>query len=432
MERRHVAIGAIAGLALVACGSGAPVGPSDVEASAAAIVSSNGRSLNGRSLNGRSLNGRSLNGRSLNGISLRGANAQRVVVRGAELNVILLNATRFQGWRVKRTSIPDYADMDFVGATFQGDLSDGTTVPLRVDAIEPLPAPNADLLGYALTYETEEGWVPYCGVELDGTPALAIPMTGRWVYGEDVKDAGKYDDNADKGVTFACRHAAIAKCVELGYRPWDKKDGASLKPLTIACTRMLRADYCGTGVSYTLDGTLLDLDDKLSVQTVAEPGWRVEAAWGEHGAECIAPGNNRFVTAGLIPSCYGSLSVRADCGSKFDGPKLVVNRYAPQGQERFTGTWSGKADGWGRVWVSLRQTGEVLDGAYVTEKGSYGELVGTVTGRTLELTLTNSGSKDCTGTLMGDGLVDDSGATMAFDAAGSACKNPLTLVLTKQ
>jgi hypothetical protein len=374
-----------------------------------------------------------LNGRSLNGTSLKGVSAQRIVVSGVELNEVLLDATRFQGWRGKRTSIPEFADTDFLGATFQGDLSDGTTLTLRVDSIEPLPAPNSDLLGYAVTYETDAGWVPYCGQELDGTPALAIPMTGRWIDGENVKDAGKYDDNIDKGITFACRHAAIAKCVELGYRPWSKKDGDSLKPLTVACTRMLRADYCGTGVSYTLDGTLLDLNDKLAVQPIAEPGWGIEAAWGEHGAECITAGSSRFVNAGLIPSCYGSLRVKADCGSKFDGPKLVVNRYAPAGQERFTGTWWGKADGgWGRVWVSLRQTGETLAGSYVTDKGSYGELVGTVTGRTLEATLSNSGSKDCTGTLMAAGLVDESDATIAFDAAGSACKNPLTLVLTRQ
>jgi hypothetical protein len=32
---------------------------------------------------------------------------------------------------------------------------------------------------------------------------------------------------------------------------------------------------------------------------------------------------------------------------------------------------------------------------------------------------------------MGSGLIDENGASIAFDAAGSVCKDPLTLLLKK-
>jgi hypothetical protein len=440
MHRRHAAITAIAVLATACGGSGSGRESDGVASERSAVVSDNGRSLNGRSLNGRSLNGRSLNGRSLNGRSLNGVtlnatSGERVTIGGVELARVALSGTVFSGWvDGKSKGEPDFRGHGFVGSVWNGVLSDGAAVELRVDAIEPLPAPNGDLFGYAMSVATDEGWVSYCGEEADGTPALAIPMEGVWNYGENARDAGRYDDDAQKGFTFACRHAAIAKCVELGYRPWEKRHGKSLQPLTVACTRLLRADYCGTGVSYTLDGTLLDLSDDLGVQPVAEPGWAIEAAWDENGAVCMSPGSgDRFVNTGLMPPCYAKLAETKDCGARFEKSVRLVNRYAAQGQERFSGAWSGKAtNGWGRVWMTLRQTGDYVAGSYLTDKGAFGTVEGGVIGRTLEVTMSSFGKKDCTGTLLGSALLDADGAVIAFDAAGRDCSSPLTFELTKQ
>jgi hypothetical protein len=430
---------AVLALMIAACHA-ADERPEAVSRRSDALVTGNGRSLNGRSLNGRSLNGRSLNGRSLNGRSLNGTtldavSARAVTLEGTDVVHVSLSATLFSGYLGKKTADqPPITGADFIGSVWEGVLSDGTTIPIRIDAIDQLPAPNSDLRGYAISYLTDDqGWVPYCGLEEDGTLNLAIPMAGTWSYQENAPGSGKYDDNADKGYTFACRHAAIAKCVEMGYRPWEKSNGKSLQPLTVACTRLLRADYCGTGVSYTVDGTLLDLNDRLEIQQVAEPTWSVEAEWGENGAVCLAPGSgDRFTNAALMPSCYAKLSAVAECGKRLDGPSLMVNRYAAPGQERFTGTWYGQAShGWGRVWMSLRQDGSSVTGAYVTDKNAFGSVNGNVLGRTLDLVLSTD-RKGCVGTLVGNALVDADGSAMALDASGKDCKESLTLEVARQ
>jgi hypothetical protein len=52
---------------------------------------------------------------------------------------------------------------------------------------------------------------------------------------------------------------------------------------------MVRADYCGDGHSFTRDGTLIDLYDRLGIQKDEPgPGMRFEAGWGKDGATCVA------------------------------------------------------------------------------------------------------------------------------------------------
>ena len=306
-----------------ACGGGAESAP--LGASTASLESDNGRSLNGRSLNGITINGRSLNGVTLNGVQASG-----VKLGAASVGSISLAATVLSG-TVGTTKI---SGAGFVGTTWSGVLSDGTTLPLQITAAAPLPAPNADLLGYALSYQTALGWTPVCGVELDGSAALAVPMVGTWNYGQNVGGAGSYTPSAG-GFTFACRHFAVAKCVEMGYRPWAKSaSGSQLMSYLVACTRLLRADYCGTGVSYTVDGTLIDLYDRLGIQKDTDPAWPLEAEWNPNGALCVAASSsNRFSNTGLVPPCYARLS-KSGCANSYTGTgtsdssdSFIIDRY---------------------------------------------------------------------------------------------------------
>jgi hypothetical protein len=119
--------------------------------------------------------------------------------------------------------------------------------------------------------------------------------------------------------SFSCRTGAIAKCVAWGYAPW--KVGTDLHQ---ACTRMVRADYCGTGVSYTKDGTLIDVYDTKGVQlpTLGDASLAFEAGWGPGGAVCAS--RTRFSATtpdgtSVLPSCWESLP---KCGS-FDEAKAA-------------------------------------------------------------------------------------------------------------
>ena len=425
MTKTWIACCAAVALVLASCSAPEASSEADSERGAASAAL---RSLNGRSFNGRSFNGRSFNGRSFNGVSLDGIKATGVQLEGQPVNDLSLSATVFSGV-VGGTSI---AGAGLVGSIWEGMLSDGTTLPLRLDAVEPLPPSNDDLLGYVLSYQTDEGWVPFCGEEPDSSQVLAIPMAGLWNYGVNVPGAGGYDDGA-AGFTFACRHFAIAKCVEMGYRPWATADGHPLKPATVACTRLLRADYCGTGESHTVDGTLLDLYDRYGIQVVTEPSWSAEAEWTEAGAACIAPGSGaRFVAAASMPACYPALE-SATCGTDFGGESngtLLIDRHAAPTLEAFSGVFEGSASGslgYDQVWLTLLQTGSLVTGSYVADDGSTGTIQGVVDGPALELVISSVGQDGCLGSLTGSATLDGTGEVLSLAAEGTSCDGAASL-----
>lgn len=105
----------------------------------------------------------------------------------------------------------------------------------------------------------------------------------------------RYDDasktvipNQPKFVSVFCRAHVGAKLKFMGY---DPSDGYNSTPETRqAGLKMLSADYCGTGKSFTKLGTPLDWQDAplehfdASMLTV---GARLEARWDDAGALCL-------------------------------------------------------------------------------------------------------------------------------------------------
>ncbi len=265
-----------------------------------AVVQDNASSLNGVRLNGVRLNGVRLNGVRLNGVRLNGVRLNGVRLNGVRLNGSELTAT------AGGVEVPE---SELIGSTWSGTLSDGDTLPIRIDEI----AHDADLTIYTVRYRTIDGWIDLC----DGAGALAV--AGTWNYDEGVPQGGRYRAN-DKDFTFACRGFAIAKCVEVGYRPW--LDRAAL---LAGCTRALRADFCGDGTPYTVDGTVLNIYDHQGIQS-DDAAWPLEAQWDKHGAACIgAPSATRFFqTVDETPTCIASLRA---CNAGRDG--LITTELPP-------------------------------------------------------------------------------------------------------
>jgi len=110
-----------------------------------------------------------------------------------------------------------------------------------------------------------------------------IPMRGRWT------PAGTLRRDAD-GATLACASGALGKCVEWGFAPWNV-DADSFT----ACTRMVRADYCGDGRSFTIPGVRIAFErwrkgNPLPTAVAAmRPSARFgfEALWSADGARCV-------------------------------------------------------------------------------------------------------------------------------------------------
>ncbi|NER80204.1 MAG: hypothetical protein F6K42_11605 [Leptolyngbya sp. SIO1D8] len=138
--------------------------------------------------------------------------------------------------------------------------------------------PEQEIYLYTLLYQHpgDGQWEAFCLPDVDGM-ITAIPLAGRW--GE---TGARIEET---GITFACTNGALAKCVRWGYKPWKTLNGQSLQPFHQACTRMVRADYCGNGASHTQDGTPVDIYDRLGIQNQAVASSMVfEAAWGPDGA----------------------------------------------------------------------------------------------------------------------------------------------------
>ena len=280
--------------------------------------------LSGRDLNGTALNGVVLDGHLMSAISLAG-----VTAGGQALKKVWLQGTAFH------TAGPGNAALgkDAVGAVFQGMLDDGTTIAVRIDGVGPGTTPKmADVLEYVVSYSTREGWRPLCGVSDDGAPVGAVPLAGRWNLEVDVPGSGSFIDDP-ASFTFACQGYALAKCVEAGYKPWltgksctkGKCTTVSLADYHQACTRLLRADYCGDGRSHTVDGQELNMYDGFGIRTDAG-AWLPEAEWDGKGARCVA----RQRIAGEVPSCLASLATEG-CGdpSHFATGALLISELPP-------------------------------------------------------------------------------------------------------
>jgi hypothetical protein len=304
----------LAAVGVVACGGEAPVVPREelLGQVGAELEVRNGSNLNGSNLNGSNLNGSNLNGSNLNGDELNGQGLVRMLVsvdyagawlerwgggrpwggegsarREGGLDKVWLDGSVFHG----RSRGRHFFGLDFARARFRGNLDDGGQVELRVESITPGMGENRDVWTYRVSYrEPADGqWYPLCQDE-NGRPAGAIAVAGRWDYRQGLPGEGgaKYDDPLT--FTFACEGAAIAKCIRFGYKPWASVNGVSLAAHHQACTRLVRADYCGDGTSHTVNGQWVNVYDTVGVQRDTET-WGLEAEWDTGGARCFTDHN---------------------------------------------------------------------------------------------------------------------------------------------
>ena len=267
-----------------------------------ALTADNGIAINGISLNGIAINGTSLNGIAINGISLNGIAINGIAINGVTLNGIAINGIAINGIAINGT--------DFVGAHLSASLSNGGSLELRIADIEPLTGSNSDVLAYTVEAKSDSGWTPLCGYDTDGSVKQALAVPGTWNV-----TTGAWSDSGE--LSFACRKASVAKCLELGYKSW-----LGFSDHHHACVRMLRADYCGDGVPHTITGTPINLYDNASVQLDTE-SWPVDAEWTPDGARCF--NHNR---GGAQPSCYAE-KYSASCGT-FDNGALLIDEYNGQ------------------------------------------------------------------------------------------------------
>ncbi|MCA9636852.1 MAG: hypothetical protein KC420_12565, partial [Myxococcales bacterium] len=173
---------------------------------------------------------------------------------------------------------------------------------VKITSVTPSPQ-NPDVLFYGVDLKEGVGaWSSLC-TDAQGNDTDAILIGNLW----DPASAARVGDGVQGAVTFACRGAALAKCVEWGYRPWGEAGGASLEDFHQTCTRLVRADYCGDGISHTVDGTGIHVLDEIGVQDLdPDVTFVIEAEWGPSGALCLNAANTRIADVQIeceLPAC---------------------------------------------------------------------------------------------------------------------------------
>lgn len=163
------------------------------------------------------------------------------------------------------------------GAEFTTYNEQGEAITLKIKHVEiDTTDPDGEIYLYTVFYQTENVSANLCLPDPEGV-AKAIPLSGHW------DKTGTHID--DGSITFACTNGVLAKCVRWGYKPWKSLQRRPLRDFHQACTRMARADYCGDGVAHTRNGTLINIYDRLNIQT-RNPNTEMtfEAAWTPNGA----------------------------------------------------------------------------------------------------------------------------------------------------
>ena len=270
-------------------------------------VQPNGFQLNGFQLNGFQLNGFQLNGPDLSGDYIK---VLQVDLKGS--------GTATQTWLVgsqlfaqssKKNAILSGTSLEKSEIVY--DVQDGAAgkhnKTVRIKNVS-LAAPGSDIWVYDVDLKIDSGgWQSLC-VDHNGVATEAILLESVW----DPESGSRATEAPATAVTFACRDAALAKCVEFGYRPWASVGGLSLRDHHEACTRMLRADYCGEGLPHTVNGTPIHVLDAVGIQNVdPKVQYVVEAEWGPDGAVCLNSANTRHPNQALacdIPACGASFS----------------------------------------------------------------------------------------------------------------------------
>jgi hypothetical protein len=138
---------------------------------------------------------------------------------------------------------------------------------------------------------------------------------------------GTRQDRPDT-LTFACERGALGKAMhEWGYSAYDP----ALAPYHQTATRMLRADYCGTGGTWATEGTAIVGADTYTLHP--DPiGGVLEAVWNEDGPVCLGKSHRSQHSrayidqvCGPIPYCDDNLEL--DDIAALGG--LMLSRIAP-------------------------------------------------------------------------------------------------------
>lgn len=163
-------------------------------------------------------------------------------------------------------------------------------------------SPDAPAMGTKVDPKT--GW----GGTYDGLHSCPTDAQGEtWAVmyrGMHVEDDGDVSQMfyADQYAYIACLSGRIGKAALWGYAP--DNPSPSIPDLTFAefegAHRMVGAEYCGDGRSYTRAGEAVTLKDKWGINVHDPNSPTTEAVWGINGAICVSAPRWEIYSAPLL------------------------------------------------------------------------------------------------------------------------------------
>lgn len=194
-----------------------------------------------------------------------------------------------------------------IGTIFHvGEGNPGLAIRFR--AVRPDIRWGHALALHQFEVRTGKGWQNPCRPDPVGR-SEGFPLAG--ISGED----GSLNLSDARHFEIVCTSGAQGKCVRLGYFPWKSDE---MLAAFNACVRAIRADYIGNGSSFTVDGTTIEVFDRLGInRQVNHNGLRFEAGWLPSGAVCL----HHFRIRDRRPR---ELSANAQCDEVVAGSKGAV------------------------------------------------------------------------------------------------------------
>ncbi len=283
----------------------------------------NGTELNGSVLNSKNFNSKRFNSKRFNGMSLgnviqriNGALTSSVIRNGTPLsNIQIINGSLLSAYDGSNTKIGAQLADTVYKINFDPMADGGEDLTFKILSVVQSAA-QSDVYFHTVHQINEfDAFETLCR-DGAGNPTEAIALPGTW-HGETAirqSTSGKF--------TWACRGASLAKAVEWGYRPWVD---AAMEDAHQAAMRMIRADYCGDGVTHTTNGNPIDVSDKWSIQT-SDTDWPIEAKWGPDGAVCLNTPRKLQWPRESLP-CAASLPYCTDDGTVNGTPNTSASQY---------------------------------------------------------------------------------------------------------
>ncbi|MFI5299183.1 MAG: ADYC domain-containing protein [Polyangiales bacterium] len=228
--------------------------------------------------------------------------------------------------RVRKADGSFASNAELVGAVLVAREAGGIRNSFRIDSVDvDADDPGGDVVLYSLSVKDREtgAWRNACMPDAKGL-AKGFPLEGTWsATGEHLHTPKQFE--------MTCTGGAYGKCVRWGYKPWKSE---SMWDRHQACTRMVRADYCGDGIGHTRNGTPIDIYDEIGIQRdEPAPGMSFEAGWGKDGAVCVRKTRLPDVLTldGVGVECGARLvdllgEACTEAHAKLDGRTLVLNK----------------------------------------------------------------------------------------------------------